>query len=269
MLILFFIYFHGIYFRNILYYSENNFRTKTNSIANINKRKSLSDIPLSINLIFEVLPLFITALLISISLKLNISSIIFIICLMLISILAIIHSFLNIYGNISRISTNNLSSNIFNYNNEVSNLMFQINVTKQVYTDYINELQHIQNIELEKEKLASIEILRRTVDAKDTYTRGHSDRVSTYSVLIGESLNLSKEELNILKIGGLFHDIGKIGIPDNILLKESKLTDKEYNEIKKHPSIGAHILETSTIFENIIPIILHHHEKFDGSRISQ
>lgn len=268
MLILFFMYFHGTYFRNILYYSENNFRSKTTSIANISKRKSLSDIPLSINLIFEVLPLFITILLISINIELNISSIILIIYLMLVTILAIIYISLNIYSSISKISTNNFSPSILNYNNEVSNLMFRINVTKQVYNEYISELQHIQNSELEKEKLASIEMLRRTVDAKDTYTRGHSDRVSTYSVLIGEKLKLSKEELNMLKIGGLFHDIGKIGIPDNILLKEGKLTDTEYDEIKKHPSIGAHILENSTIFENIIPIILHHHEKFDGSRIS-
>ena len=131
-------------------------------------------------------------------------------------------------------------------------------------SSYINQLQNIQNKELEKERLASIEILRRSVDAKDTYTRGHSDRVSEYAVLIGEKLGFSKEDLQVLKIGGLFHDIGKIGIPDKILLKEGKLTDEEYNEIKTHPSIGAHILENSTIFEEMIPIVLGHHERFDG-----
>ena len=117
---------------------------------------------------------------------------------------------------------------------------------------------------LEKAYLESIETLRYTVEAKDTYTRGHSDRVSAYSVLLGEKLGLSEKELNDLKIGGLFHDIGKIGVPDSILLKDSKLTDDEYSEIKNHPAIGAHILSNATIFSYIIPIVKHHHERFDG-----
>ena len=118
---------------------------------------------------------------------------------------------------------------------------------------------------LEKAYMESIETLRFTVEAKDPYTRGHSDRVSEYSVLIGKALNLPEEDINILKIGGLFHDIGKIGVPDSILLKEAKLTDDEYSEIKNHPSIGAHILSNATIFKNVIPIVKHHHERFDGN----
>ncbi len=117
---------------------------------------------------------------------------------------------------------------------------------------------------LEKAYLETIEILRYTVEAKDTYTRGHSDRVSEFSVLLGKKLNLSDEEINTLKIGGLFHDIGKIGVPDSILLKDSKLTDDEYSEIKNHPSIGAHILSNATIFQDVIPIVKHHHERYDG-----
>ena len=117
---------------------------------------------------------------------------------------------------------------------------------------------------LEKAYLECIEILRQTVEAKDTYTRGHSDRVSEYSVLIGKYMGLSEDELHTLKVGGLFHDIGKIGIPDSILLKESKLTDDEYSQIKNHPSIGKHILTGATIFEEMIPIVYHHHERFDG-----
>lgn len=70
--------------------------------------------------------------------------------------------------------------------------------------------------------------------------------------------------MQTLKIGGLFHDIGKIGVSDSILLKQGKLTDEEYLEIKKHPLIGAQILSTATIFEDIIPIVKHHHERFDG-----
>ena len=257
--------FSQTYFKDILCYSESKFRPKTLSIANSKKTKFFSDIPLSINLIFEILPLLIISLLIGlIFTPLNISSIIFLSSLVLICILSLIFIALSFYNNIHKISMDISNSDNINYNNEFSNLMFKINVTKQVYDDYINQLQNVQNKELEKERLASIELLRRSVDAKDTYTRGHSDRVSEYSVLIGEKLGLSKEDLQILKIGGLFHDIGKIGIPDKILLKEGKLTYEEYSEIKRHPSIGTHILENSIIFENIIPIVLHHHERFDG-----
>ena len=125
------------------------------------------------------------------------------------------------------------------------------------------ELQDSQD-QLEKAYLESIETLRYTVEAKDKYTRGHSDRVSEYMVLIGRYMGLGEDELKILKIGGLFHDIGKIGVPDSILLKEGKLTDEEYSEIKNHPAIGKHILRNASIFSDIIPIVYHHHEKYDG-----
>ncbi len=127
----------------------------------------------------------------------------------------------------------------------------------------MNEIKKI-NQELEKAYLESIQTLRYTVDAKDAYTRGHSDRVSEYSVLIGKHLGLSEDTLKILRIGGLFHDIGKIGVPDSILLKDTKLTPDEYSEIKNHPSIGAHILSTATIFKDILPIVKYHHERYDG-----
>ena len=117
---------------------------------------------------------------------------------------------------------------------------------------------------LEKSYLETIETLRYTVEAKDFYTRGHSDRVSEYAVLIGKKIGLNDEELKKLKIGGLFHDIGKIGIPDSILLKDDKLTPDEYSEIKNHPSIGAHILSNASIFKDLIPIVKHHHERYDG-----
>ena len=118
---------------------------------------------------------------------------------------------------------------------------------------------------LEKAYLESIETLRYTVEAKDPYTRGHSDRVSAFSVLIGKKIGLSDGDIRTLQIGGLFHDIGKIGVPDTILQKESKLTDDEYSQIKNHPSIGVHILSTATIFKDIIPIVKHHHERYDGN----
>lgn len=118
---------------------------------------------------------------------------------------------------------------------------------------------------LEKAYLESIQTLRYTVEAKDSYTRGHSDRVSAYSVLIGQKLGLSDNDLKNLELGGLFHDVGKIGVPDSILQKTERLTDDEYSEIKNHPSIGAHILSSATIFQDIIPIVKHHHEKYDGN----
>ncbi len=135
----------------------------------------------------------------------------------------------------------------------------QMNTIKKINT----ELQD-KSEELEKAYLDTIGILRQTVEAKDPYTRGHSDRVSEFSVLIGKKMGLDEETLHILKVGGLFHDIGKIGIPDSILLKESKLSDEEYSQIKNHPTIGAHMLGDATVFKDIIPIVKHHHERFDG-----
>ena len=131
----------------------------------------------------------------------------------------------------------------------------------------VSQMRTINNINqvLEKAYMDSIEILRHTVEAKDPYTKGHSDRVAEYSVLLGKKLNVSSDDLQILRIGGLFHDIGKIGIPDSILLKEGKLTDEEYNKIKEHPLIGFNILEHASMFKNILDIVKYHHERFDGN----
>ena len=128
----------------------------------------------------------------------------------------------------------------------------------------INEQLQNKNDELENAYLDTIGILRQTVEARDPYTRGHSDRVSEFAVLIGTKMGLDEQTLHTLKIGGLFHDIGKIGIPDSILLKESKLSDDEYSQIKNHPTIGAHILGNATVFQDIIPIVKYHHERYDG-----
>jgi putative nucleotidyltransferase with HDIG domain len=136
----------------------------------------------------------------------------------------------------------------------------QMREIKQINEELSETYEKLENAYME-----SIETLRHTVDAKDAYTRGHSDRVAEYAVLIGKKLGLSEQDLNTLHIGGLFHDIGKIGVPDTILQKTEKLTDDEYSEIKNHPAIGVHILSTATIFKDIIPIVKHHHEKYDGN----
>lgn len=128
----------------------------------------------------------------------------------------------------------------------------------------INDELSETNEKLEQAYMESIQTVRYTVEAKDTYTRGHSDRVSEYSVLIGKKLGLDEKDIRRLRIGGLFHDIGKIGVPDNILQKDGKLSDNEYSEIKNHPTIGAHILSNATMFEDILPIVKHHHERYDG-----
>ena len=136
----------------------------------------------------------------------------------------------------------------------------QMNQIKKINAELSDTYEKLENAYLE-----SIQTLRYTVEAKDTYTRGHSDRVSEYSVLIGKYMGLSDNDLKTLQLGGLFHDIGKIGVPDVILQKDSKLTDDEYSQIKQHPNIGVHILSNASIFNDILPIVEHHHEKYDGT----
>lgn len=134
---------------------------------------------------------------------------------------------------------------------------------RKVIADMNEELEESKE-ELANSYFDSIQTLRQTVEAKDKYIKGHSDRVSAYSVLIGKKMGLDKNDLEKLRIGGLFHDIGKIGVPDGILLKPDVLTDEEYGEIKNHPSIGKHILFSASIFKVILPIVYHHHEKYNG-----
>ncbi|AEV68442.1 HD domain-containing phosphohydrolase [Acetivibrio clariflavus] len=119
-------------------------------------------------------------------------------------------------------------------------------------------------MELRKRYIDTIEALRLTVDAKDYYTRGHSDRVSYYAVKLGEAFNLSPNELELLKVGGIFHDIGKIGTADDILFKVDKLNFYEYEEIKKHPIKGAYILSAISMFKDVVPLVKYHHERYDG-----
>lgn len=100
---------------------------------------------------------------------------------------------------------------------------------------------------------------------EDDYTKQHSNRVASYAVLIGQKLDLDEESLDILRIGGLFHDIGKTGVSTNILFKDSSLNNDEFSQMKKHTYIGSDILGHSPVFNNIIPIVKYHHEKYDGN----
>lgn len=119
--------------------------------------------------------------------------------------------------------------------------------------------------ELRKTYLDTIEALRLTVDAKDEYTRGHSDRVAYFACKAGKALDLTDSELEVLRIGGIFHDIGKISTSDEILKKTDMLSGQEYEIIKQHPLKGAHILSAVSMFEDSVPLIKCHHEWVDGS----
>ena len=111
------------------------------------------------------------------------------------------------------------------------------------------------------------ESLGNAIDAKDTCTSSHSDEVAVVSKALGVQIRLNPDECRALHIAGHLHDIGKIGIPDSILKKKGKLTDVEYEVVKKHPVIGAGIVGPVSVFsgENgIAEMILYHHERFDG-----
>lgn len=113
--------------------------------------------------------------------------------------------------------------------------------------------------------LGVIKALAAAIDAKDPYTQGHSQRVSDISVLIARELGFDSGWINDLRIGSLFHDIGKIGISDKILLKNGKLTEQEYDVMKAHPRLGGNILRQVKLLEPALPAILEHHERLDGS----
>jgi putative nucleotidyltransferase with HDIG domain len=103
------------------------------------------------------------------------------------------------------------------------------------------------------------------VEARDLYTRQHSSRVTGISLILGKQLGCSGEELDILNFAGHLHDIGKIGIRDDILLKPDRLTPSEFEKIKEHPTIGANILKHLGMWEKERQIIRCHHERFDGT----
>ena len=117
---------------------------------------------------------------------------------------------------------------------------------------------------LEESALEAVESLNATVDAKDPYTAGHSQRVQRIAVALGEELGLEREQLDVLRFAGLFHDIGKIGVPDAILTKPDRLTELEFEIVKRHPEDGARIVGRLHRLHSAVPAILHHHERWDG-----
>lgn len=118
--------------------------------------------------------------------------------------------------------------------------------------------------ELQALFLSTVSAMANSIDARDPYTKGHSERVTSYAVMIAEELKLSTDELERLRYAGLLHDIGKIRIRDHILHKPGRLTDAEFTEMKKHPEYGVEIMQPVKAFETILPAMLHHHERYDG-----
>ncbi len=116
----------------------------------------------------------------------------------------------------------------------------------------------------EKIYLKTITALTEAIDAKDVYTAGHSQRVAEISTTIAYDLGLTQKEIDNVHYGALLHDIGKIGVPENILNKTGKLTDSEFFAIKKHPIIGTNILRSIDFLDDALNIVRHHHERFDG-----
>ena len=137
-----------------------------------------------------------------------------------------------------------------------------INASFEVYQLNIDN----QSLALDLKELFSgtISAITEALDAKDHYTFGRSKRVTYYSLKIGEALKLSDTELSELELAGLLHDIGMIGIPEDILNKPGKLDDEEYDQIKKHVITGIKILEDIKQLRSVIRIVSLHHERYDG-----
>ncbi|MFQ5768822.1 MAG: HD domain-containing phosphohydrolase, partial [Acidobacteriota bacterium] len=146
---------------------------------------------------------------------------------------------------------------------EVGELAETFNVMAETLERYIARLKHaaIENTQL---FLGSIRALAAAIDAKDAYTRGHSERVCLYAATLARSMNLPAEEVWMVEIGALLHDVGKIGVDDRILNKPGALTPEEYEIMKTHPVRGAEIMESIRQLRKVIPTMKHHHERWDG-----
>ena len=127
---------------------------------------------------------------------------------------------------------------------------------------------HGGNLELYRQQAelfaGIVQVLTSAIDAKDPYTCGHSDRVARISVRLAQEIGCNTETVNTIYLSGLLHDIGKIGIDDSVLRKPGSLTDSEYEHIKEHVLIGHKILVDVKSLDDVLPVVLHHHESWDG-----
>jgi HD-GYP domain-containing protein (c-di-GMP phosphodiesterase class II) len=148
-------------------------------------------------------------------------------------------------------------------NKEITEQRDEINKKKCEIEKQRDEIED-KNEEIRQIGFGMVEALVKAIEVRDSYTSGHCQRVSDMSVRIGERMGLEQQELVYLKWSGMLHDIGKIGIPEEILNKEGRLTDYEYDVMKQHPALGAKILSDVPHAEHILEGVLHHHERMDG-----
>jgi len=147
---------------------------------------------------------------------------------------------------------------------ELGKLTQSFNEMTSLITTQKDELSKYAD-DLEESYVSTVKVLAAAIDARDHYTLGHSTRVAKLSVELGKDIGLPENELEMLEIACLFHDVGKIKIPDSILLKDGKLDASEYREMMRHPEYGAEILSKASSLLKYIPAIRHHHEWYDGS----
>ena len=119
-----------------------------------------------------------------------------------------------------------------------------------------DELEHAESV---------LFSLARSIEGKDPYTHGHCERLSNYAAALGERLGLTEAEIVALRRAGVVHDIGKVAVPDAVLLKPGRLTEEEWKLVREHPVVGERICEPLKSFRLVLPIIRHHHEKYDGT----
>ena len=123
------------------------------------------------------------------------------------------------------------------------------------------KIYHEKELRFTKE---TVKVMIRLLEMRDKYTKGHSERVAKMSMEFGKKLKLSRDEIDDLFWGGILHDIGKLGVPESILNKPSKLTEKEFAIVKSHSILGANLVSSSEYLKKLAPIIRHHHERWDG-----
>ena len=158
----------------------------------------------------------------------------------------------------------------FGGNRVFSSLDIKMQIKKEKTKEETHSLKYMKE---KMERLAkrsnqslveSIFAFAKTIEAKDHYTSEHVERTANYAVETAKALGMNKEDVHIIRQASILHDIGKIGISEKILLKKSKLTTKEFNKIKEHPVIGADIIRPIHMLNNVIPSIMHHHERWSG-----
>ena len=148
--------------------------------------------------------------------------------------------------------------------NELSDLAHTFNFMSLELARYDGENKELIE-RLEKGYVQTIVALANSIDSKDRYTRGHSQRVGDLAMEVGKELGLDGKALDDLRYGGILHDIGKIGAPEHILLKKERLTDDEMKVMREHPKVGAQIVAPVGFLAGVLPAVESHHERWDGA----